>query len=153
MPRALLCCTDASVIGTPFYLMERLHGRIFHDARLPEVAAAGRRAYYLEHARGLAALHKADLEATSPEIAGLRAGIDVLADAVTARAAESAALRMMTVLLAGTNKPRPSPARASCGITVCTVTGAKTDAPMTAQVSSAPAKPYNRMPLIMLGSR
>jgi aminoglycoside phosphotransferase (APT) family kinase protein len=64
VPRALLCCTDADVIGTSFYLMERLHGRIFHDARLPEVAATYRRAYYLEHARGLATLHKADLEAT-----------------------------------------------------------------------------------------
>jgi aminoglycoside phosphotransferase (APT) family kinase protein len=69
VPRALLCCADASIIGTPFYLMERLHGRIFHDARLPEVVAADRRSYYLEHARGLAALHRADLEATG--LAGL----------------------------------------------------------------------------------
>jgi len=60
VPRALLGCSDGSVIGTPFYLMERLHGRIFHDARLPDVAPAERRAYYLEHARCLATLHRVD---------------------------------------------------------------------------------------------
>lgn len=63
VPRPLLCCPDAAVIGTPFYLMERLRGRIFHDGGLPAVPAADRRAYYLAHARGLAALHKADYEA------------------------------------------------------------------------------------------
>ena len=48
---------------------------------------------------------------------------------------------MMTVLSAGTKMPRPKPASASCGTTVRTVTGTKTEAHMTAQVSAAPAKP------------
>lgn len=60
VPHPLLSCADADVIGTAFYLMERVQGRIFHDARLPEVPTADRRAYYLEHARGLAALHRTD---------------------------------------------------------------------------------------------
>ena len=63
VPQALLCCADAAVIGTPFYLMERLRGRIFHDARLPDVAYADRRAFYLAHARSLAALHQVDYKA------------------------------------------------------------------------------------------
>ena len=53
---------------------------------------------------------------------------------------------MITVLLAGTKMPRPRPARVSCGTTVAWVTGTTIDAHMTAQVSSAPAKPRRRSP-------
>jgi aminoglycoside phosphotransferase (APT) family kinase protein len=35
VPRPVLFCDDAQVIGTPFYLMERLRGRIFWEPSLP----------------------------------------------------------------------------------------------------------------------
>jgi aminoglycoside phosphotransferase (APT) family kinase protein len=39
-PRPIACCDDASVIGTPFYAMERVHGVILR-ARVPEGLALG----------------------------------------------------------------------------------------------------------------
>lgn len=41
VPYAL--CEDPSVVGTPFYIMEYLDGRIFTDSRMPEVAPETRR--------------------------------------------------------------------------------------------------------------
>jgi aminoglycoside phosphotransferase (APT) family kinase protein len=63
VPEALLFCDDPTVIGTPFYLMERLHGRIFHDASMPTVERDDRRAIYAGHARAMAALHAIDWQA------------------------------------------------------------------------------------------
>ena len=63
VPRAILYCDDASVVGTPFYLMERLEGRVFHSADLPGVAPAERGAMYLSMAETLARLHDVDPDA------------------------------------------------------------------------------------------
>lgn len=63
VPRAVLFCDDPGVIGTPFYVMERLDGRVFHDATLPGVAPAERTAMYLAMAETLARLHDVDAEA------------------------------------------------------------------------------------------
>lgn len=41
IPYAL--CEDTSVVGTPFYIMEYLDGRIFTNPRMPEVSPATRR--------------------------------------------------------------------------------------------------------------
>ena len=60
VPRALLFCDDAQVIGTPFYVMERLDGRVFHDATLPGVTPAERTAMYFAMAETLARLHDVD---------------------------------------------------------------------------------------------
>lgn len=60
VPEPVLFCADASVIGTPFYVMRRLDGRVFHDAALPGVAPSERRAMYLAMAETLAGMH--DLE-------------------------------------------------------------------------------------------
>jgi aminoglycoside phosphotransferase (APT) family kinase protein len=38
MIRTYLLCEDASVIGTPFYLMDFAKGRIFRDPSLPGLA-------------------------------------------------------------------------------------------------------------------
>ena len=57
VPRPLLYCDDTSIIGTPFYLMERLHGRVFHDCALPGLKAADRRGLYFGMADALARLH------------------------------------------------------------------------------------------------
>jgi aminoglycoside phosphotransferase (APT) family kinase protein len=60
VPRVLLLCEDASVIGTPFFVMQYVEGRIFADPRLPGIEPAERRAVYGEMARVLAALHRVD---------------------------------------------------------------------------------------------
>jgi aminoglycoside phosphotransferase (APT) family kinase protein len=54
-------CEDASVIGTAFYLMEHVKGRIFWNVQLPEVAPAERAAIYDELCRVLAAIHSVDV--------------------------------------------------------------------------------------------
>jgi aminoglycoside phosphotransferase (APT) family kinase protein len=59
-PKTILYCDDLSVVGTPFYLMERLEGRVFHDASLPGVAAADREAMIFDMAETLAKLHDVD---------------------------------------------------------------------------------------------
>ncbi len=63
VPRPILYREEPDIVGTPFYLMGRLEGRVFHDASLPDVAQAERRAYYRELARVLAALHAVDVDA------------------------------------------------------------------------------------------
>jgi aminoglycoside phosphotransferase (APT) family kinase protein len=63
VPPALLFCADRTVVGTPFYLMERVDGRVFHDCTLPGVSRGDRRAMYQSMARTLAALHNVDFAA------------------------------------------------------------------------------------------
>ena len=60
MPAMLGLCEDAAVIGTAFYLMEYLTGRILWDPTLPGVTAAERSAHYDEINRVIAALHSVD---------------------------------------------------------------------------------------------
>ncbi|CAK6984775.1 nephrocystin-3 isoform X2, partial [Scomber scombrus] len=61
VPQPLLHCTDTEVIGTEFYLMEHVEGRIFRDLRLPGVSAAERAALYVAAVEVLAKLHSLDL--------------------------------------------------------------------------------------------
>jgi aminoglycoside phosphotransferase (APT) family kinase protein len=60
VPHPVLFESDPSVLGTPFYLMERLEGRVFHDASLPGLAREERHALYLAMAETLAKLHSVD---------------------------------------------------------------------------------------------
>lgn len=55
-------CEDPTVIGTAFYLMEHVRGRIFWNVQLPELAPSERSAIYDEVCRVLAAIHSVDLE-------------------------------------------------------------------------------------------
>ncbi|UMA66211.1 phosphotransferase family protein [Roseivivax marinus] len=57
---------DAGAIGTPFYLMERLDGRVFEDCSLPGLEPGERRAIYDAMAQAMARMHAVD-----PEAAGL----------------------------------------------------------------------------------
>lgn len=57
---------DPALIGTPFYLMEYIEGRVFSDAQIPNVSPAERRALYLSVAETLARLH-----AVRPDDVGL----------------------------------------------------------------------------------
>lgn len=43
VPEPIVLCGDSGVIGTPFYVMEFLDGRIFTDTRMLEVSADDRR--------------------------------------------------------------------------------------------------------------
>ncbi|ATE66453.1 phosphotransferase [Rhizorhabdus dicambivorans] len=56
-------CTDDAVIGTWFYIMDMVEGRIFWDATIPEVSAADRPAYFDAMNATIAALHNVDYEA------------------------------------------------------------------------------------------
>jgi aminoglycoside phosphotransferase (APT) family kinase protein len=60
VPRMYCLCEDASVIGTPFYVMECIDGRILWDADLPGMTPEQRRAHYRELNRAIAALHSVD---------------------------------------------------------------------------------------------
>ena len=59
-------CTDDTVIGSMFYLMGFVEGRVFWDPSLPDIARESRAAYYDEIVRVLAAVHAVD-----PAAAGL----------------------------------------------------------------------------------
>ena len=51
-------CEDAAVIGTPFYVMDFLQGRIFRNARLPGLTPAERAAIYDDLGATLARLQQ-----------------------------------------------------------------------------------------------
>jgi len=59
-------CTDEDVIGTPFYVMEMVEGRIFWEADFPQIPAAERPSYFDAMNAAIARLHAID-----PDAAGL----------------------------------------------------------------------------------
>jgi aminoglycoside phosphotransferase (APT) family kinase protein len=59
-------CLDESVVGTPFYVMDMVEGRIFWEADFPQVPREERPAYFDAMNATIAALH-----AINPEAAGL----------------------------------------------------------------------------------
>ncbi|KAL4916962.1 kinase-like domain-containing protein [Aspergillus aurantiobrunneus] len=58
VPKAYCLCEDSSVIGTPFYIMEFLDGRIFTDPTIPEVSPQDRTAMWKDAVRTLAKFHR-----------------------------------------------------------------------------------------------
>jgi aminoglycoside phosphotransferase (APT) family kinase protein len=63
VPRVFALCEDDAIIGSAFYVMEFLDGRIFWDQRLPEVPAADRTAIFASMNSVIATLHSVDYEA------------------------------------------------------------------------------------------
>jgi aminoglycoside phosphotransferase (APT) family kinase protein len=61
--RVFALCEDPGVIGSSFYVMDYVEGRIFWEATLPDVAPMDRRPIYSEMVRVLAALHSVDYRA------------------------------------------------------------------------------------------
>ncbi|MCY7315639.1 MAG: phosphotransferase [Rubrivivax sp.] len=59
----LLLCSDESVIGRAFYIMEFMDGRVLWDQALPGSAGSERAAIYDEMNRVIAALHSVDVAA------------------------------------------------------------------------------------------
>lgn len=58
VPRAIHLCEDSSIIGTPFYIMSFLDGRIIEDAAMPGVSPSERRALWTDAIKTLAKLHR-----------------------------------------------------------------------------------------------
>jgi aminoglycoside phosphotransferase (APT) family kinase protein len=63
VPRMVCFESDAAVVGTPFYVMERLEGRIYADCALPGLPPADRHAMYLSMCDTMARLHAVDWQA------------------------------------------------------------------------------------------
>jgi len=74
VPVVPLLCEDSAVIGTPFYVMEFLEGRIFRDPAVPEVDATERAQIYKAMSDTLAKLHKVDWKAAGLESFGKPSG-------------------------------------------------------------------------------
>lgn len=62
VPRTVLYHQDPTALGTPFYLMERLEGRVFEDCSLPGLDPQERREIYLGMADAMAKMHAVDPE-------------------------------------------------------------------------------------------
>ena len=58
VPKLILYHDDRERLGTPFYLMERLQGRVFANCELPGMEPAERRAIYMAMAETMARLHQ-----------------------------------------------------------------------------------------------
>lgn len=63
VPRTFTLCEDEEVVGTAFYIMEYVEGRIFWTATLPELEKPQRFAIYDAMNETLARLHMTDYEA------------------------------------------------------------------------------------------
>ncbi len=63
VPRMFLLCEDESVIGSMFYVMEYVEGRIHWNGALPESSPGERTAIYNNMAAVLAAIHSVDVDA------------------------------------------------------------------------------------------
>ena len=66
VPRPVVFCEDANVLGTPFYLMERVDGRVFPDGALIDADPAERPALWMGLADAMAKMH-----AVNPDDVGL----------------------------------------------------------------------------------
>ena len=61
VPKPSIYCSDASIVGTEFYLVEYVPGRVFWEADLPGLAPADRAQVYDAMNAQLAALHQLDV--------------------------------------------------------------------------------------------
>lgn len=66
VPKTYCLCEDDSVVGTPFYIMSFLDGRIFEDPALPDVSPEHRREMWHSAVTTLAKFHR-----VSPQSVGL----------------------------------------------------------------------------------
>src|SRR6187399_348115 len=61
--RSFALCADETIIGTAFYIMEYVDGRVLWDQALPGMESGERSAIYAEMNRVIAALHQVDYQA------------------------------------------------------------------------------------------
>ncbi|XP_075820931.1 acyl-CoA dehydrogenase family member 11 [Microtus pennsylvanicus] len=74
VPEPLLYCSDASIIGTEFYVMQHVQGRIFRDFSIPGVSPAERAAIYVSMVETLAWLHSLNVKSLRLDGYGYGAG-------------------------------------------------------------------------------
>ena len=70
VPKMYALCEDVSVIGTKFYIMEAIEGRIFDRPMMEEAPLEQRRELWKDLMRVLAALHAVDYQAVGLESYG-----------------------------------------------------------------------------------
>lgn len=71
VPEVVVFCDDASVVGTPFYIMERIKGRIFRDAAAQEAIDPKERSDIFDAMNDtLAKIHRVDWQAAGLETFG-----------------------------------------------------------------------------------
>ncbi|MBT2301966.1 phosphotransferase family protein [Variovorax paradoxus] len=63
VPRPIHYCHDRAALGTPFYLMERLNGRVFHEFATPGLVREERAALFDSMVRTMAAIHRLEIAA------------------------------------------------------------------------------------------
>jgi len=63
VPKPLHYCSDSEVLGTPFYLMEWLQGRVFHEFSTAGLRPDERSALYESMGATMAAIHRLDITA------------------------------------------------------------------------------------------
>lgn len=63
VPAMHVFCEDETIIGTPFYVMDFVQGRVFSDPALPEIEAKDRAQVHHAMIDTLAAMHSVDVEA------------------------------------------------------------------------------------------
>jgi len=63
VPRTYCLCEDTEVIGTAFYIMEMVQGRVFWDGTLPGMSNEERGSVYRSVNKAMAALHRVDYQA------------------------------------------------------------------------------------------
>ncbi|OAA32780.1 acyl-CoA dehydrogenase family member 11 [Moelleriella libera RCEF 2490] len=74
VPETYCLCEDDAVIGTPFYVMEFLDGRIIQDFALPDVTPNERTAMWRDAIETLARLHAVDYKRVGLETFGKPSG-------------------------------------------------------------------------------
>ena len=62
IPEMLGLCENCDFIGTPFYLMGYVHGKIYKDPSLPGVNSETRRQIYNAMNQTIAKIHSVDVE-------------------------------------------------------------------------------------------
>ncbi|MGN6464742.1 MAG: phosphotransferase [Rhizobiaceae bacterium] len=62
VPSMRLFCEDADIIGTPFFVMDFVEGRVIRDAALPDTSAEDRAATFEAMGNAIAALHGVDID-------------------------------------------------------------------------------------------
>ena len=62
VPQPLHYCTDRQIVGTPFYLMEWLQGRVFNSFAIPGLTAIERHAAFDSMCTTMAAIHRLDVQ-------------------------------------------------------------------------------------------
>ncbi|KAF8532902.1 phosphotransferase enzyme family protein [Trichophaea hybrida] len=74
VPKPLIICHNPAVIGSPFYIMTFVEGRIFDNPSLPGVSSADRRQMWFSALATLALLHRMDFKSLGLESFGKTGG-------------------------------------------------------------------------------